>query len=96
MKHSHDIETKIALGDLGSTVEVCFERTYYTEEVEHGADADGRRGQRQTVIEEDTAHNIHVLIGNHWASLDEIGPSLRIQIENAVDKWLEANAPSID
>lgn len=91
MKHEHDIETRVSLGDSGSEVEVCFTRTYYTERDERGSDADGHRGLVGTIVEDDRAESVHVRFGNDWVSVDELGPSLRLKILDAVDKWLELN-----
>lgn len=67
----------------------CFDKNY-------GADADGNRGISQTFIDSDEVSDIRVKVGEKYVSVLEIGDTERIEIEEAINKWMEENDAELD
>lgn len=93
-KTDEEIEVDTANGE---TYEVMFHReTSSYVDHNYGADADGNRGVSATFIDSDTVSDIRVKVADKYVSILEIGDTERIQIEEAINAWMEVNDAEID
>jgi len=84
-KMTHEIE--ITLCDL----KIEFDRvTTWEHDWDYGSDADGNRGIKTYIVDEDNAENITVL----GVPLEQYPEPFQKTIENEVNWWLEENEPT--
>lgn len=90
-------ETTIELSITGNKFEVFFIRvTEWEEDKNYGADADGRGGISMAVVLSDEAVDAQILHEGQWKPLLELEDDMRLEVEDAVEKWIEANDPELE
>lgn len=81
----------------GVTHKVAFHReTSWYVDNDYGANADGNYGVSATFIDSDSVSDIRVKVGEEYVSVLEIGDTERIQIEEAINVWMEENDVETD
>lgn len=93
-----DKEVKIEVDTSnGKTYEVAFTReTSWTVDRHYGEDADGNRGTTAVFINSDTAVDLRVKVLDKYVSILEIGDTERIEIEEAIEKWMQQHEPDTE
>lgn len=77
--------------------EVSFtRRTAWTKDGDYGFDADGRRGMAVVLIDEDTASDLCVKVGEKYVAIQEVNDETRMRIEEAVARWLQDNEAELE
>ena len=71
---------------------VSFTRTTtFAIDNNYGADADGNRGSRAVFIDEDTAEDIHLLVGESLEPLSKQSVHLQEIVQGLVETWMANN-----
>ena len=78
----------------GENVEICFEReTIYIHDKYEGADSDGNRGEDVTYIDEDFAHDVHIIDNDGNEVTEDVEAYYRVSI--LIDEWMRKHKPIV-